>query len=323
VLISANGIGKLRSYSRALGKVEEFIRKQFPFSQEAQDYYFGLWAEFAGSGLADKHFIQELTSGALGKFEQRAWEMILARRLRAFGHTLTSKDEGPDFHLIYKERTVWIEAISPTPAGIPSEWLEPPLRNRRAEAIQVPFDAILLRWTAALKEKREILVGRTLIDKATGEVRNELGYVSRGIVGNEDAYVIAIDPCQLTANRPLDEGVSRLPIALEAVFPLGPIAVPIERDGKFGETIRTERYMIKKQNKADVPTDNFLNPSYMSISAIVSASTVFAPAESLHLTVVHNPLAKNQLPLGLFGPATSEWTAEEVGDGAFELRKHG
>jgi len=288
-----------------MDRVEEFIAKHFPHSQRASEYYIALWKDFSTSGLADGHFVRELTSGEAGKFEQRIWEMVLARRLKSRGHSLASSDSGPDFRLSYEGRTIWIEAISPTPKDVPAEWLAPPRLDGKAEAVQVPFNAILLRWTASLKEKGEKLAI----------------YKAKGIVADQDVYIIAIDPSQLTTNRPLDEGASRLPFAVETVFPIGPIGIPISPDGKIaGKAIRTVRYSIENRNKARVPTDSFLNPDYAGVSAVVSASTVFAPAESLRLTLVHNPLARNRLPQGLFGPATTEWVPTDIGGGEFELR---
>lgn len=288
-----------------MDRVEEFITERFPYSKPAREYLVALWKDFSASGLADSHFVLEITSGEGGKFEQRIWEMVLARRLRSCGHSLTSGEYGPDFRMNHNGSTIWIEAISPSPKDIPAEWLTPPRLDGKGEAVQAPFNAILLRWTAALKEKHEKLAI----------------YRAKRIISDKDVYVIAIDPNQLTANRPLDEGASRLPFAIETVFPVGPIGVPIGPDGQIaGDAVRTVRYSIENRNKAAVPTDSFLNPEYADVSAVVSASTIFAPAENLRLTLVHNPLARNPLPHGLFGRATSEWVPTKVGEGEFELR---
>jgi hypothetical protein len=184
--------------------VEEYIERRFPPDHSLRRYYLDLWRSFEHSGLADRHFVRELTSGEDGKFEQRAWEMVLARRLGVEGHTLISADRGPDFGLICRGRKVWVEAIVPSPIDIPADWLAAP-EHGKAQVGKVPFEAMLLRWTAAFKEKSE-----KLLDPARG-------YRAKGIVAADDAYVIAIDPTRLTI-LPLDEGNSRLPFALETVF---------------------------------------------------------------------------------------------------------
>jgi hypothetical protein len=109
--------------------VEDYIAGRFPRDHPLARYYLDLWRSFERSGLADladRHFVRELTSGEDGKFEQRAWEMVLARRLSAEGHTLFSADQGPDFGLRYQNRTIWVEAIVPSPIDIPADWLAAP-----------------------------------------------------------------------------------------------------------------------------------------------------------------------------------------------------
>lgn len=76
---------------------------------------------------------------------------------------------------------------------------------------------------------------------------------------------------------------------------------------------------MKNGNRSDVPTDNFLNPAYAGISAIVGASSYFAEAEELNLTVVHNPLANNPLPRGFFGKDATEWIPSKINDNEFEI----
>jgi hypothetical protein len=49
-------------------------------------------------------------------------------------------------------------------------------------------------------------------------------YRRKGIVGPEDAYIIAVSGVQLGVIA-MDHGISRLPLAAETVFPVGPLAV--------------------------------------------------------------------------------------------------
>jgi hypothetical protein len=154
--------------------------------------------------------VKELTSGDEGKFWQRAWEMLLHDHLARLGHGLYSNNEGPDFAIRSKGMTVWVEAVVPTPIGVPNEWLEVP--PPRFGARKVPHEEMLLRWTSALKEKRDRLEGRA---------QGARGYGAKGIVQNCDSYVVAINACRLSSLGQ-EKGASGLPLAVEAVFPVGP-----------------------------------------------------------------------------------------------------
>jgi hypothetical protein len=59
------------------------------------------------------------------------------------------------------------------------EWLQ----SKLDEVITLPHEAILLRWTAAIKEKAEKLLGNA--DKGIA------GYIDKGVVGAEDSFYIA------------------------------------------------------------------------------------------------------------------------------------
>jgi hypothetical protein len=69
---------------------------------------------------------------------------------------------------------------------------------------------VLLRWTAAFKEKWQKLQE----------------HQRKGIVGPDDAYVIAISGVQLGSigSISMDYGISGLPLAVETVFPVGPLS---------------------------------------------------------------------------------------------------
>jgi hypothetical protein len=70
-----------------------------------------------------------------------------------------------------------------------------------------------------------------------------------------------------------------------------------------------------------VPVGNFLDPAYAGVSALLGCSTCYAPNGALEIVVVHNPLARNPLPVGFLG-ATTEYQAERRGD-CYELRPVG
>jgi type I restriction enzyme S subunit len=128
--------------------------------------------------------------------------------------------------------------------------------------------------------------------------------------------VIAINACRLSSFG-TTKGPSDLPLAVEAVFPIGPWEFPIlHEEGRLGEPVRSARFSIKNKNSKDIPTDSFLYRAYAGVSAVLGCSTCYAPGEELELVVVHNPLAQacNPLPVGILA-ATTEYAAERNRDG--------
>lgn len=266
-----------------------------------------LWKKYLELKLPNSNFVAEFTCGKKERFFQRLWEMMLARHLDAQGHRLNSPAHGPDFRFVHEDRIVWVEAISPEPRGLPADWMELPAPNT-SKAGTVPHDEIALRWTAAFKEKCDRL--------------ND--YRLKGIVGEDDAYVIAIHGGQL-AWFPLDHGISQYPLALETVFPIGPLAIPVDVEtGKFGKSVTSERFSIRNANGSPVPTTPFVDTNYAGVSAVLAYSGDHSSNPSLPAYVVHNPLARVPVSFGVLGRDAEEWYADPVGEAGLEmdLRKH-
>lgn len=143
------------------------------------------------------------------------------------------------------------------------------------------------------------------------------GYLEKETIGADEPYVIAVSSCRLGfGNTHLHEGISQLPYAVEAAFPIGPIEIVLDREtAKIKEQRLSYRATIKKPNGAEVPTDSFLNPDYEGVSAILGSPAGINHACGIKapIVVVHNPLAKNKLPVGILG-ADQEYVAEEIGD---------
>jgi type I restriction enzyme S subunit len=232
--------------------------------------------------------------------------MMVARHLDAQGHNLTTSDEGPDFRFEHNGLTVWVEAVSPEPKGVPDHWLEHPKPNEFKTG-DVPHTEVLLRWTAALKAKWDKLK----LDR------------EKKIVGENDAYVIAINGCQLGAFA-LQHGVSRYPYAVEAVYALGPVAIPIDKEtGRIGKAFVTERPRIETAKGAPVPTSLFVDPTYSGVSAIIACSMDRSKEASLPVDVVHNHFARVKVPQRILGTTGEEWVTDPVGTAGeeIELRK--
>jgi hypothetical protein len=232
--------------------------------------------------------------------------MLLASHFKGIGLSISSADAGPDFKIVHSGQTIWVEAICSAPTGLPDDWL----RESRAGEVRIrnlPYEEMLLRWTSALKGKKEKLDGWRQ---------------GKGIVGPDDPYVIAISACRLRQfEMDLHYSISQLPYAVEAVFPVGAIENVINPETM--ETVETRyghRWYLRKPSGAEVPTDNFLNPDYAGVSAILGSPAGLNAACGYEspIAVVHNPLAKNPLPIGILKP-DQEYVAENKRD-HYELR---
>ncbi|MBR1030304.1 hypothetical protein [Bradyrhizobium liaoningense] len=277
-------------------EVESFLEGRFANAPVFGNSVLRLWRDHLARGLANAHFVKELTNGKQQTFSQRLWEMLLGAHLSAQGFVLFSPEHGPDFRFESDGLTIWVEAVSPEPKGLPPQWMRAPKSGEFLTG-DVPHDQILLRWTAAFKEKAEKLAR----------------YRKDGIVRDGEAYVIAIGGAQLGA-MPLDHGISRLPYVVEAVLPVGPLAFLVDRDtGKIGGGYVSERFAIRNANGSPVATTPFVDPAYASVSAAIGFSRDRADGSSLPMYAVQNPLARVPIARGTFGPSVEEWWGVPVG----------
>ncbi|NTG64712.1 hypothetical protein [Rhizobium rhizogenes] len=269
-------------------RVREFLESRQAAHPRSLAYYLELWDGHLSAGLANNHFVLELTSGNDSKFFQRVWEMLLARHLLACGHTVSSRPEGePDFRFESGGRVVWVEAVSPEPG--PDLSRDPPITGSK-----VPHRETLLRWTTAFAAKS----------------KKGLEYRSKSVVKRDDAYVVAIDGSQL-GWFPLTHGASqRMPYVVEATFAVGPLAFRVdEESSRFLGDTTTVSPTVLNRNSASVPTSVFFDPSYSHVSAVIGCvPPMFCPPE-LPVQIAYNPLAAVPAEPGLFGRLAEEWGA--------------
>lgn len=293
------------------------ITKQFPSEHPNSiaicEHLARLCTNFVSSGLADPKFINELTSGLPQKFWSCVSEVLIANRLQGknFGARMT-RGKGPDFLVMAGEQRVWVEVVCPESIGVPTDWLNPELDGGVGD---FPHEAILLRWTSAIKSKAEILIGST-----DGK---QSGYLNTGVVAADDAYVIAVNGCRLRGGAfSALIGISQFPFAAEAVFPIGPYQLRIDRDTlKVVDQGHQHRPYVVNKNGAKVPAYTFLDPLFSPVSAIwaVDLNGHSAIGNKEPMIVVHNPNAKNPVPLG-FLPADDEYITSINGE-ELELSK--
>jgi hypothetical protein len=283
-------------------RIAAVLQKRFPNNNVAPKHFGELLTQYGESGLSPPHLVAEIETADEGKLWSYIWEAMLYRHLRALGcslrnHITAAGQHGPDFCVDHQGRTIWIEATVPSPEGIPADWLEPP-RKGECRLKTKPDQQRVLRCTSAIDAKQKKFVE----------------YRAKGIVGGGDCAVIAVNICRLSDWDVDGSGISQLPLLMEAVFPMGPLAFPITTAGEpDGPPQHMARFELKKVNGSEVRTANFLDPLFANISAVVQGHQKDMFDKSLLLSTVHNPLASSPLPLSLFG-RHKEFVAEVRSD---------
>ncbi len=283
-------------------RIAAALQKRFPNNNVAPNHFGELLTQYAESGMSPPHLVGEIETVEEGKLWSYIWEAILYRHLRSMGYALRNSvtaagQRGPDFCVDYQGRTIWIEATVPSPEGIPADWLEPPCKGEFHVKTK-PDQPRVLRCTSAIDAKQ----------KKFAEYR------TKGIVGASDCTVIAVNICRLSDWDFEGTGISQLPLVMEAVFPIGPLGVPITPEGKLdGPAQHMPRFALKKASGSEVQPGYFLDPRFANVSAVVQGHQRDMFKRDLVLSAVHNPLASNPLPTGLFG-VYNEFVAEERAD---------
>jgi len=297
--------------------IKEIIENKFPNNNAKcslyKEHLCKVCNEFIERGLADPKYLQEISSGVDAKFWSCLSEALFAHFLHGKEFPpRTQKGEGPDFLVLSGRQRVWIEVICPEPSNLPVGWM-----NHVEGVIDFPHKEILLRWTSAIKAKAEQLLGTSDGKKP--------GYLETGIVAPSDAYVIAVNACQLRGRSGSNLfGISQFPFAAEAVFPIGPYQLKLNKDTlEVVDRGHQHRPIIMNQNNSPVPAYTFLNPQFNNISAIWAADmnggTILGNSEPL--AVIHNPNAKNKISQGIL-PADFEYIASPINNEELVLEKY-
>ena len=193
--------------------------------------------------------------------------------------------------------------MAPAPNGIPADSLSAYLLLPGDE-VQVrskPDQERVLRCTSCISDKQLKFAD----------------YLKKGIVGARDITIIAVNICRLSDFDIDGCGISQFPLAMEALFPIGCIAVPITREGKqVGPAVNVPRPTLEKATGTKISTANFLDPEFTNVSAVVQAHQKDMHEKELVLALIHNPLANNKLN-GTFLRARREYVATERDDTFF------
>lgn len=292
--------------------IEQRYPQTFPRMVAMRERLIEVCQAFLDGGFGDGNAEQRLCSADDAIYWQQLSEVLFAHQLTIADIGFAHQQAGPDFQIDRDGRRVWIEVITPTAVNIPAEWLAPAGNGVR----HFPHEAILLRWTAAIKQKAEVLLGNPQLAVP--------GYLANGIVGADDAYVIAINGRLLRGFDGVFDaltGISQFPFAVEATFAVGPLQVRINRETlEAGAPEHQHRYLIHKPAGRPVPADTFLDQRFAPISAIWATDIdEFSLLERIpRMAVVHNPGAANPVPPRLL-PAQDEYLAREIDEQNYQL----
>lgn len=288
--------------------LDAFLLRRYPGDFERtvaiREFVEKLCRWFVDSGRADKQFLAQLCSGDEARYWQRLSEALLARELAAADLSFGSSNAGPDFVLEANGRRIWIEAICPMPSNVPAEWL----RFLPGEVKDFPHQAMLLRWTAAIKEKAEKLLGNP--------EKGLRGYLDKGIVGPDEAYVIAVNGRMLRHVFPEMNGISGFPFAAEATFGVGCRRLHLDRATRrvLHQDYAHNPYIMRPQGEP-VPACAFLDDRYRAVSAIwaTDLDDTGILGNPRPMVVVHNPYAANPISVALL-PAFDEYVLTVQGE---------
>jgi len=290
-----------------LDKINAYMAARWPKSERLTEYVRRLWTDYDQIKVDDRdHVVSQLTNDSDEQFWQRLWELQLGSYLFRLGHKPYSPKTGPDFRFEVEDLTVWFEAISPSPRGIPEAWFQFP-SGGKGTTYDTPNSEMLLRWTSAFENKR------TKFES----------YAAQGITSPRDACVIAVNGGQLSGFWQTPHGITQMPWCVEVVFPVGPLQAEFFHESEDFKWGHVERHRVCNANGAYVELYPFITPECSRISALVSCVVGCSPDLSLPLYVAHNPLADVPLPVGVLGDTAEEWQAVrlESSPGEFSLRR--
>jgi type I restriction enzyme S subunit len=307
---------------QSTARLESYLLARYPATSAksiaVRQYVETICKRFIASGFSDRNFESELCSGSEPRFWQRFTEAALTCDVLDAGLTILPSRNGPDLCIEHGDRKIWVEFICPelNKKRKTEDWLT--FENNRCS--EFPHEQMLLQWTSAIKKKSQQLLGEKDCD---GNPKQK-GFLEKGIVSPRDSYVIAVNGKQFRGERNASlYGISQLPFAAEAVFPVGSYQWHFDRETRsLVKTGYQYRPYVKNPNDANVQTDTFLDKSFAAISAVWATDfdDFFIIGSTKELVIVHNPLATNPLPVNLL-PAWSEYAVTAVQNDEYRFEK--
>lgn len=281
-------------FSPGSAKDHEYeIVRDTPKYQKDRKFVEHIWIEYAR--YAEPNFLDQ----AKEQFKQRFWEMYLAYSLIHKGLLIQHKSssEGPDIHLKLECLDIWIEATTPNKGKSEDAVVEREIVRLQHEEFQnIPVHDV--------QDKEAILRYRSAIEDKYKDYKR---YFKKGILKSESCYIIAVNG-RGVLSPPRETEIPRI---IRSVLPFGNERITINTN-TLEIVDRSYKYRDKlmKKNQVEIKTDIFCNSEYDCISAILfSCVDAVNRPEKLgdDFVLIHNPLAKNKLPLELVKLGREYW----------------
>lgn len=234
-----------------------------------------LWEDFAP--FADKQFLNEIESNLKPRF----WEMYLGCSFLYNGFNLELPDHngGPDLNINYNNTKLWVEAVTPQ-KGIGEDKIEKPTEM---EWTKVPTDKMVLRIQNSIDLKKE----------------QYLKWIDKNKVNENEPFILAINGSELIFGRTERE----LPLILRAISQIGDQYLTFSKENfevidqgyHFEDTVKKSIGTVIKKNILDDEEYNFISAFLYSCVDPLNRPEDMGDDYIL----VHNPIAKNTLPIGL------------------------
>ena len=233
-----------------------------------------LWEDFAP--FADKQFLDEIETNLKTRF----WEMYLGCSFlyNNFKLELPNIKGGPDLIINYKNTNLWVEAVTPQKGDGEDKLEKPP----NMVVVNVPQDKMILRIQNSIDEKK----------------RNYLGWIDKNVVRENEPFILAINGSELIFGRTERE----MPLILRAISQFGNQYLTFSKEDFeiIGQGFHFEESVTK--SSGTVINKNIIeNKDYNFISAFLySCVDPLNRPEKMgdDYILIHNPLAKNTLPIG-------------------------
>ncbi|NJC44725.1 UNVERIFIED_ORG: hypothetical protein FHT06_001964 [Xanthomonas campestris] len=256
-----------------------------------------MWEKYAP--YADRNFLSSLRID----FHARFWEMLLCTQLLVAGFEVVKEsDAGPEFYVTVNGRRMWIEAVSPK-AGIGPDAV-PSIEYGPDAAGTVPIDQIVLRITAALREK--------LLHYQRAR--------ASGRISQEDGYIICINPSQV----PHAKFGAEPSYPSRALYGVGNLTLSIDPStGKVMDQFNAYTPEIIKRSGSIVATSPFFGSEEKTCSAVIYSTMDFFNIDRYSgpdFEVYHNPNAAFRAPLEAFS-MFDQFEPESIDESRFTVRR--
>jgi len=250
------------------------IRDFEPFA-DGKELMEKLWEDFAP--FADKQFLDEMETNLKSRF----WEMYLGCSFlyNNFNLELPNHTGGPDLKINFKNKSLWIEAVTPQKGKGDDKLEELP----NMVVVNVPHDKMILRIQNSIEEKK----------------RKYAKWIDNKVANKNEPFILAINGTNIQYTKDYED---ELPLIIRSVSAFGKQYYTFDINTmKVVDSGYKYEDSIKKQS-GTVINKNLLSDKRYSIISAFLYSCVDPLNRPKNMgddyILLHNPLAQNKLPIG-------------------------